>query len=439
MKTIKLLCAAALCARVALGAFAQAAASVPLSDPVYRLLESAELRGLSGPLMRVKPYSRAAILSLINQIENAPDSRFALGATEREALRAAARRLSAKEPGFHPARGFFRAQTTLPDGRRIAAEAGGALDAQLSGALYLDDSTFGAGPAGGLDIWPRIYAAGDIGEAFSFSFTIQGGVMFANRDYLGENYTYYKGYNAANGITAPDETHPVYTQPRAFFPYSYRPGWDGIVWEVPYINNADFLVWPSNWTIGYGTRAEIAGTALSGVLRYRAGRFEREYGGMMHGSSLDLNAAAQPFFGFDIELRPFSWLNISSVTGILEFYSERGIKNSAWTFQSAYSLSQIELLYKNYFYLGFGSAVVWPKRFELGYMLPLVDKHLYQMSIGDFDNTAEFANLRLQYPGVGSLWASLFLDEINPEKDIFSMDRALYSYQAGISFNIAPL
>jgi hypothetical protein len=58
------------------------------------------------------------------------------------------------------------------------------------------------------------------------------------------------------------------------------------------------------------------------------------------------------------------------------------------------------------------------------------------MNIGDFDNTGEFAQLKLQLPGIGTVWGAVFLDEINPEAHIFELDRALFAYQAGIHVNV---
>ena len=418
--------------------FAQTNTSVPLSDSVYQILDNAELRGLCGPLPKVKPYPRKTILQILGQIESADSGRYLLSGAERETIRLIKERLQKEETGLHLAKGFYRLQTETENGTRITGEAGFGLETRLSGGIYLQDSEHGTGFVPGLDFWPLFRIAGDIGENFSYGFAIHGGAMYANRAYMGKNYLYYDGYVQEDGA-APQETIDVFTHPRAFIPYSYRGKWDGIVWEVPHINNADFLYWPKNLSIGYGTYSEIAGSLFSGVVTYRIGRMGREYGGMTHGYSMSLNAAAQPFLGFDIIISPFSWLTISSVTGILEFYSLHGEKNSSKTFQNAYSLSQIELNYKNYIYFGFGSAVVWPKRFELAYMIPLIDKHLYQMNIGDFDNTAEFANLRLQLPGIGSLWGAVFLDEINTELNIFELDRALYAFQAGVAVNIPPL
>ena len=48
--------------------FTQTHMAVPLGDPVYHVLEQAQLRGLCGFLPSVKPYSRAMVVSIINEI-----------------------------------------------------------------------------------------------------------------------------------------------------------------------------------------------------------------------------------------------------------------------------------------------------------------------------------------------------------------------------------
>jgi hypothetical protein len=186
---------------------------------------------------------------------------------------------------------------------------------------------------------------------------------------------------------------------------------------------------------------EFAGTAFDDKFFYRIGRLPHEYGGMISGYSLNINGTSQPFAGVEIVASPFSWFSFSAITGALEFYAlDDGSLDSARVFQNMFSLTQAELNYKNYFYVGFGSAAVWPKHFELSHLFPLYDKMLSQMSIGDYDNVAQFINIKGQYPGIFSAWASFFLDEISPGSEMnFHLDRILYSYQAGIMFNIPHL
>jgi hypothetical protein len=189
---------------------------------------------------------------------------------------------------------------------------------------------------------------------------------------------------------------------------------------------------------------ELAGTLLKGHVSYRFAELDREWSGMTNNASLVLNQSSQPFLAGEISFIPFQWLSFSALTGVLEYgnmleIDSSGIKDAAATFQNAFSINTLEINYKNYFHIDFGSATVWPKRFELGYIFPLADTFLYQNNIGDFDNSALFLNLKGQYPGLGKLWFSLFLDEISlggVNREFFEKSRMMYAYQFGGGFHI---
>jgi hypothetical protein len=415
---------------------AQTQTSVPLGDNIYRILDIAELRGLCAPLPKVKPYTRHIVINAINEILSSDGEKLSDG--EREILSAAKKRLGPASNGLDWGRGTYRAETVTKNGIKTSAELGAGLDITLSGGYYFEGNN--AEP--GFEFIPKIKLAGDISENFSYGFSISGLVAYANRKDLGEYYVAYEGY-----IPDPDD-HPAldsissYAQPKAFFPYSYSPKWDATLWYINSVNNSDFRCWPQELSIGYSASAELAGTLFDDAFFYRIGRLSHEYGGMQSGYSLEINGTSQPFAGVEIAASPFSWFSFSAITGALEFYAlDNNYGASSKVFQNMFSLSQAELNYKNYFYLGFGSAVVWPKRFELSYLLPLYDKHLTQQAIGDYDNTAQFVNIKGQYPGIFSAWASLFIDEISPgsKMDFLHLDRISYAYQAGVMFNIPRL
>jgi len=104
------------------------------------------------------------------------------------------------------------------------------------------------------------------------------------------------------------------------------------------------------------------------------------------------------------------------------------------SFQNAFSINMLQFRYKNYLFLDFIESVVWPKRFELGYISPIISNFFYQNNIGDFDNMSVTLNLKAQYPGLGSLWFSIFIDEMDlTNPDWFTLDRQMYAVQAGIN------
>jgi hypothetical protein len=190
--------------------------------------------------------------------------------------------------------------------------------------------------------------------------------------------------------------------------------------------------WPQKPNIAAAMTSEMSGSAFGDMLLVRFGRVQREWGAMAPGSSLVLNAAARPFVGMEAIFSPVPWFAYSSLTGVLEFDNTESIK--AWNFQNAYSVQQMELNYKSYFHISLGSSAVWPKRFELGYAFPLLNNFFYQNFIGDFDNMGVHLNLKGQYPGLGKLWFSVFLDEIeiSSVSKIFDLDRHMFAYQAGV-------
>jgi hypothetical protein len=284
-----------------------------------------------------------------------------------------------------------------------------------------------------------------LGRNTSYGFALSGGVFKSPRTELGEYHTYNKDFN--NGAVGPypdepwykDEVITTYSEPKAFFPYTYKKNWDGSVWFITDVSNAGHKGWPQELSIGYSMFPEFAGIFLNGHITYRIARLDREWGGMTNNGSLILNQSAQPFLAGDVTFTPFEWFSFSSLTGVLEYNNTDGIKNSAAISQNAFSIVMLEGNYKNYFHLDIGSSVVWPKRFELGYPFPIADNFLYQNNIGDFDNMALFLNLQGQYPGLGKFWGSFFLDEANPESNFFEKSKQMYAYQVGASVQIPGL
>jgi hypothetical protein len=306
----------------------------------------------------------------------------------------------------------------------IDLDASFALDG--AGAYYFERSRFN----GGFDTWINLRVYGNLGSSITYFADLGLALLYAEREYLGS-------WPIKVGS---DEEVDVYSYPLAYFPYaSYRSQWGGFVFPLTALNASGPVGWPDTTSIGFNLLCEIAGTALNDALLWHIGRTEHEAAGIVEGSSLVLNKAAQPFFGFDIQVKPFSWLQLYSLSGILEYYDSKGMTTSSATFQNAFSLTMLSVNYKQYIQFDVGSSVVWPKRFELAYLFPLTFPLLYQNNIGDFDNLAFFGNLKLQYPELGFLWFSLFIDEINFEGDFLHLDREMYAFQVGLRYLIPVL
>jgi hypothetical protein len=291
-------------------------------------------------------------------------------------------------------------------------------DLNGSGAFYFEQARFN----GGFDTWINMRASGNLGRSVSYFADIGVALLYANREYMGSWPI----------KVASDEETAVYSYPLGYFPYTYRSSWGGFVFPVTELKSDGPTGWPDSTSIGFNLLCEVAGTALDDLLLWSIGRNNHEAGSIIEGYSLVLNKAAQPFFSFDIQIKPLSWLNLYSLSGILEYYDAIDIQKSAETSQNAFSLAMITVNYKEYFQIDAGSSVIWPKRFELGYLFPLTFPLLYQNFTGDFDNLSLFGNIKLQYPGLGFLWFSLFIDEVNIDREFLHLDREMYAFQMGL-------
>ncbi|MBO7175079.1 MAG: hypothetical protein J6V57_04950, partial [Spirochaetaceae bacterium] len=250
-------------------------------------------------------------------------------------------------------------------------------------------------------------------------------------------YTFYEGFENKDIDPArkdQNKEYIVFSEPTTFFPYTYQKNWDGSIFKGDSLSSSGFYEWPYGMSLGYQMNGEMAVSFLDDAIFVRAGRLQREWAAGTNGSSLVLNAVARPFFGVEANFEPFNWLRMSTLTGILEYYNMNGISVSSATFQNAFAIGMAEANYKNYLHFSFGSSAVFPKRFELGYSFPLLSRFFYQNNVGDFDNLAMFATLILQYPGIGKIWGSAYVDEMDlTSPAFFSQDRNMHAVQVGIS------
>jgi len=385
------------------------------------------MRGLISPLSGVRPYTRSVVIGAINELLSSRNA-GRLRPTERQILEDYLARFARPQPGTDLRRGTFYAEGTV--GEREMP-----LTLNVNVGMEFDFSSsfipaFGETHTG-MEFWVQVDVSGDIGRHASFGFYNQGGLIRQPRRFLGWYNTYYEDFENRPGSEFQNRLIRVYSEPLTHFPFTYRRRWDGSVFFLD--NLTGFRYWPGDLAGGYSLQAELTASFLENRFIMRMGRMPREWGSMPLGTSLAFNSAARPFLAMETEFNPFSWLSFSSLTGILEYHNTEGIKVSSMTNQNAFSITMLQLRFRNYVFFDFIDAVVWPKRFELGYILPITNSFFYQNNVGDFDNMALAVNLRVQYPGFGNVWASLFVDEMNIQRGMWNFDRTMIAYQAGIN------
>ncbi|MDY3755948.1 MAG: hypothetical protein SOZ84_08095 [Treponema sp.] len=419
---------------LALPTAAQSHTSVPLDDPIYYVIEQAQLKGLCPTLSEAKPYSQHKIKSIINIIlsTEAELPWAALTSLEKAILQQTLASFE-KEEGWNWLTGETYQEHTTKSGITMTFNAGASWQSVVSGSYEFLGKDF----SWGTDNWGTAFIGGDMGSSFSWNFSAGGGLMKAPRKELGTAYTFYEGFENKEIDPArkdQNKEYIVFSEPTTFFPYTYQKNWDGSIFKGDSLSSSGFYEWPYGMSLGYQMNGEMAVSFLDDAIFVRAGRLQREWAAGTNGSSLALNASARPFFGVEVNFEPFSWLRMATLTGILEYYNMNGISVSSATFQNAFAIGMAEANYKNYLHFSFGSSAVFPKRFELGYSFPLLSRFFYQNNVGDFDNLAMFATLILQYPGIGKIWGSAYVDEMDlTSPAFFSQDRNMHAVQVGIS------
>jgi len=405
--------------------FAQTYNSVSLENQVYYILEQAETRGLCNPLSGIRPYTKSVIITAINEILNSEKSEM-LKKTEIEILEQYLAAFSKPKIGMDWRRGAWHGETKMGNNDiELSANVGVSADIEGSAGFYSDDIYYGT------DTWIQAYVNGDLGSHVSYEFIFNGGLIRAPRNGLGKYNTYYETFNNDQNPEFENRKIDVYSEPLTHFPYTYKKRWDGSIY---FFNSlSEFEKWPDDFAGGYSLPAELTASFLENKLIMRIGRITHDWSSTSFGSSLAFNQMARPFLGIECEFSPVTWFGISSLTGVLEYFNKEDIYISPMTNQNAFSITMLQFRYKNYFFLDFIDAVIWPKRFELGYISPVTNSFFYQNNIGKFDNMAITINLKLQYPGLGNLWFSLFIDEMNLTTDLLTLDRQMFAIQGGIN------
>lgn len=446
---VKKLCIFISCLGLAFALYAQSNNTVDIADDIYSFLRIAETRGLCDSLSPVRPYTEKYIVSKLDQIlENLDDENQKAIVEEYKNKYKREDGLSLKELAYK----MTEQKGDIPVSLAVDLYN----DTFMSGGMYSNSSN----NSFGYEIENYLNVFGDLGNNISYRSLTYLEVTKMNIKKLGEyniGWWWYDDYGDKDSFVREDHfnerTINTYRN-YAVLPYSYKKHWDGSVYYLHGgMNSAGLTGWPFETSCGFGMQGEIHGTFFNDLFSVGIGRYNREWGAMDTGSSLVLNQNAHPFFGVDTTVNLFKWLNFSALTGFLEFPNQNYINENAWYprddagnkiedikdsffFHNLFSMAEFNFDF-THVHFDFGSTVVYPNRFELGYSFPLVDRVVYQNNVGDYDNLALFANLKGMLPGIGSIWGSVYIDEINALKtDALHNTRCMFAYQAGSKVNI---
>ena len=428
-----------------LSVFAQTNATVDINDDVYILLDYAEQKGWIDFLPVNKPYTQKVILNAINQIWD-HESELSLNEinTIYSYVEKYTKESDIKNNLFHldfKNDEESKIPVTLNYDFSLAAEASGGLYTQNSMNQY------------GYEIIPQIDLNGDLSKYLSWKFMARLDLTSMPLYYQGTYYCGQDWYTDHSDGTAVRNRYITKYINTSYLPYSYDRKWDAKIYYLSNLSTTGLLGWPMQTAVGLNMKAEARSSFFNDQLIIGIGRIDREIAGMDNGASLVLNSRARAFTGLDMQANLFPFLNFTFLFGSLEYPSQKymnqnwypqdisGYADDATFFQNNYTLNMVSVDLKH-FHLDFGSVVVWPNRFAIGYVLPLANFVEYQNHLGDYDNLQMFGDMKFRYPGLGEAWISFFLDEteLNIIKNnplIFTRD--MYAYQAGFKYIVPGL
>lgn len=418
---------------------AQNLTSVDLDNSIYQILNYAQLNGYISSLPYQKPYTNQQIKKAIQDIFDSDnelsDYEIQIFNQVIEEIENKSKKDESKKNNILHSRLSNNDEENFP----VSFVYDFSMATNISGGLYTksDYSQFG------FDIIPEFDFSGDLSKYISWNFNALGSITRMPLIELG----YY--YCGDNWYTGNDKERTIKKFINtSYLPYHYNRPWDAKVYYVTNLSTTGLEGWPQELSLSLNMTGEIRASLLNDKLNFAFGRIYREIAGMDTGSSLVLNAFARPFMAFEMQTSPFSFLRYSFIVGSLEYPSQSymnknwypedsGENDDSYFFQNNYTLNMVDLDFK-YLHIDFGSSVIWPNRFTLGYMFPLANFVEYQNHVGDSDNLQMFGDVKLKYPGLGEIWASLFLDELDLstvlKKDVFTYTRDMFAYQFGMKY-----
>ncbi len=418
---------------------AQTNITVNVHEDIYTILNNAYERGLCSPLPGAKPYTEKKILSIIEEILK-NDSKLSeteikiLTDYQEKCKRSSSNNFKILDTLFFENNDW----TSVP----LTFQINYGLETNVSGGVY-NTSEYNSY---GFDFMPKFGFSGDIGN--NFGYNIQA-LLDVSKMPLHKDGTYNVGKNWFSYVGKDGQTVKAREQIREinsysnnnYLPFQYLKPWGGQFYYLSNMSASGLEGWAHELGVTGNIFAELHTSFLNDKVNIGLGRNYREWAAMDKHSSLVLNGTAMPFFGLDITVELLPYLTYSSLTGTLEYPNRDDIfgdslpgndDDDASLWQNAFSINMVEVNYKG-LHADFGSTVVWPKRFELGYMFPLTNYVEYQNHIGDYDNLALFGDLKYTKTGIGSVWGSIYLDEINGmNNNPLKYTRAMFATQAGI-------
>ncbi|MBN2535264.1 MAG: hypothetical protein JXB88_20460 [Spirochaetales bacterium] len=358
--------------------------AVDIHHPVYRILEIAEIKGAVKNLSRAKPYSRSMVVTLLNQIY---ENREQLDSTEQIIVNQMIEEFKETPKGISKGNIPFRG--------------------------LLGDAIFGIKATGNTQLNCNDLESWHMHNALCF--------------YLKGNIDSFLSYYGSFGFTY-DRVNPG-----SYVPYSFTKEWDGfhLGFGDPRYSLEGIEPFPY---FSFRIEDEICTEFFDNNLLLRWARLRRDWGSSE--GTLYLSKSARPYEGIDLYAKITPFMKLSYTFGSLsDWHKEIQLKEipSASSYEKMFTLQMLEFFPFEWLTLSVAASALWGKRFEIGYLNPLLYPIIHQNLHGDFDNVNQSVNLIFHLPRYAMFYFSFFADEMELTnlEHFFTSPRNMIALQAG--------
>lgn len=372
--------------------------SVDIDEPIYGILQVLENRGVLPTLSRVKPYPLAYILGLC---ETALSESSEISAAERQNLESY---IAEHTPGHDAEEGIFeKGKVSVfdsEDSRQVEV-----------GAFITSDWAFDVSDLEHYDSRNAVEAYANGGAGDILSFNMDAGIRadklstYAWAPLNDEGWSPY-----------------LFSIPGEGAYYTYGNGTGN---NVGYPDAENDEVWMN----GFHTTPEVTLMLFDQDLMLRWGMIDRDWGPAS--GNLVISEQARNFDAVEMHWDVAEWAHFSYLTGTLTDTDDSD------THQNMLTTKRVDIDLPTGLSVGLHETVLWPKRFELGYLNPFMISTLYQNILGDYDNMFAGGDFSWNIAESGRVYGTFMVDEMNDHNPLLwtTNPRNIFSYQGGLEYS----
>lgn len=383
---------------------------IPLSNPVYQLLDYLETNGSITFLPMAKPYTKGYIAKALLDVMKGGT----LSDREEKTVQAYLSDVLLDVPGLQ------LRKSDLEESCLVAGFSASTIGRTGTG----DHGTWGT------NLIAEPFFAGDLGSHISFTAGMGLGFERLSPD------LFFQSSTKDGRVHFPHQAIGYSYLP---YQFNYNTMWTHV--SVPGFTEG--VPVREELTAAMIYHMELNGSWFNNALQINVHNQRRSIGYSQN--NMVLSSSARRFPAIEMKVQPAPWIRYSYVMGSLFSYAsqEDGFGEDIYGYdlgqtQNNFTNHLLELMPWKWLHLATGGGNIWSKRMEIAYMVPFVMPHLTQIDVGDHDNLTLFFDAAVKVKRLGKVWGEFFMDEFSWDGSgkLFKRPRNRYGVQLGWQSNI---